>query len=403
MKRKLKIFAACFMALALAVGFAACGDKETGGDDNGGDNGGSGDGRITMVSRLCVDLSDDPMPMPYFVSGEEGTVEWSVDSPSVAAVTEDGTLYPVAIGTAVVTAKMGGSYAECEVEVTDYGYDSYTELSTAEDVIELIESGDYAQKNKKYCLTNDIDFAGQVIQPMGGWQSDAFKATFDGRGYALKNFRIENPESCKTTNEDTGADEYFGVSLFPYINGGTVRNLALIGVNYTSFGFTGGIAGQLENGTIENCFVQGVVKADPGTSSNVPSGGICGIMGAGAVVKNCFMDLDVVGGYVFAGFNFGTGSNCVARKQSISYIAEGHEDMLFEAITTGKPGDAGLAEDAELEKFDKDNTILIEETQLTSLRNYSFSERGSNWAIYSGYMAFVARPDGSLPDWAKIA
>lgn len=402
MKGKLKAIFAGMLALIFVFAFAACGE---GGEDAGtGDDGGNEPvtGKISMVSRICLDISDGSMKMPYFTEDEEGTIEWSTDAASVAAITEDGTIYPVAEGVAVITAKMGGSYAECEVEITDYGYDKYVKLSTVEDVEELIESKDYTKSSKKYCLTNDIDFEGKVIQPLGGWETDAFKATLDGRGFALKNFKIENPESCKTINGDTGAEEYFGVSLFPAIDGGTVRNLSLINVSYTGLGFTGGIAGKLESGTIENCFVRGVINSTKGFDYSIPSGGICGIMGANARVKNNFIDLDILGGYVFAGFNFGTGSNCVARANSITAIRNG-EDLMFQTITTGKPGDEGLAEDAQLKKFDTENTVLLKETQLSNLRNYTFSQSGSNWAIYTGYMAFVARPDGSLPDWAKLA
>lgn len=401
---KKRIFAifitVCLTALAV-FSFAACKENPDPTDPVGGDKDGDtvSGGVVTMVSRISIDLSDDPLQLPYALTGGDGPVVWTSDYASVAAVTETGMLYPVAVGIAEITAATANSSTTFEVNVTDT-YRSYTKLKSVSDVENLIKNKGYTKAANRYCLTRDIDFEGKTISPLGAWgdNNSAFNATIDGRGYALKNFVIDKPEECKTVNESTGAEEYFGVCLFPYIGKGTVRNLNLIGVNFTGYGFIGGVAGQNESGTVENCFVQGVINAESGFASSVPAGGVCGIIGSGGKVANNFIDLDILGGFVFAGFDFGSGGNCVARENSITAYRQGNE-LMFQTDDTGKTGPEGEAENKQLTEFK--SSKVLKETQLTDLKNYGFTD-DSNWAIMRGYMAFIARPDGTAPDWAKI-
>lgn len=413
--KKLAILVALLIA-ASPMMLAACGEpSDTEGDgsqggqsnptqDGEGDGSSSGTagGIVTVPSRINIDIDDGPLVLPYTLTGGEGPVEWTSDYSSVAAVDANGKLYPVTEGTTTITARTSTYVTTFEVNVTDL-YGSYTKISTADQIENLAKSTAYNKKTAKYCLTNDIDFGGREIQPIGGWgdAGKAFNAIFDGRGYALKNFVIREPESCKVVDETTGNAEYFGVSLFPFVDTGTIRNLSLVNVRFEGTGFTGGIAGQLESGLIENCYVSGTVSAAEGFTKSVPSGGICGIMGAKGVVKDVFMSADVLGGFVFAGFNFGTGSNCVARAEAITAVRNG-ETLLLCTDNTGKTGEEGDAENEQLKQFDEATSLILKDTMLTALRNYPFT-RSSNWAIMSGYTAFVARPDGIAPEWAKSA
>lgn len=402
LKKILSVVLAAALALFVLPAAACTGGTESNDVDDGGvtvETPIEG-GTVTMVSRISIDISDGALQLPYTLTDGDGPVTFVSDYASVAAVDASGKLYPVAAGVANITAKTATSSKTFEVNVTNI-YSSYTKLRTAEDIENLIKTKGYTKTNNKYCLANDIDFGGKQIEPLGSWGgADAFNAVFDGRGYALKNFKIDKPEACKTVDENTGEAQYFGVSLFPYVGKGTIRNLNLIGVYYEGYGFTGGVAGQVESGRIENCFVQGVINSTSGFASSVPSGGVCGIIGKNAVVKDNFIDLDILGGFVFAGFNFGEGSNCVARAQSITAVRNG-EELMFQTDNTGKSGEEGAAENAELTEFDKNTCRLLAENQLTNLKNYTFSD-DSNWAFMQGYMAFIARPDGIAPDWAAI-
>lgn len=397
MKRILKIIALCALVALVALSLFACAGTPQDPDDGKGEEASA----IRMIPKMNIDMIDGKIEIPYELTEGDGPVSWSSESSSIAAVTQQGELYPIAKGTTTIVAKAGQSRAECEVTVTDL-YASYTKLSTAEDIENLAASKNYTKKSKKYYLANDIDFDGKTIQPLGGWSDpdNVFNATFDGRGFALKNFKIEKPESCKTVNAETGAEEYFGVSLFPCV-GGKICNLNLIGVDFSGFGFTGGIAGELKSGaSISNCFVQGKINATGGFDSSVPAGGVCGIMGKSAKVTDVYIDADILGGFVFAGFNFGDGSHCAARKNSISAFVRG-EELMFQTDDTGKEGDQGQAENEQLKEFDEETCAVLEDTELTHLKYYHFSE-DSSWTVMSGYMAFLARPDGAAPEWAVL-
>lgn len=54
---------------------------------------------------------------PWNVSESEKVISWSSDAPEIATVDQEGTVTPVAVGEAVVTAKCGEFTAECKVTV----------------------------------------------------------------------------------------------------------------------------------------------------------------------------------------------------------------------------------------------------------------------------------------------
>lgn len=375
----------------------------------------TGSGTLTLPDAIAVDISDGNVHMPYEISGARSEIVWKSANSTVAVVASD-LLIPVSEGETVITATMNGEASACKVFVTDE-YSAYTVIRTAEQFIAVTKSRAYTGRTKKYCLGNDIDFGGAVIEPMGGWDADGktvtghnFNATFDGRGYALKNFRIENPESCIPAPDDSGATAqaagatlYFGVSLFPRVQYGTIRNLNLIGVDFDGYGFTGGIAGICEAGIIENCYVRGKINATGGYTDSVPAGGICGIMGKNAVVANCFVDLEIGGGFVFCGFNFGYGRGCNAVTELLA------ADMPFQTDSTGKDNPD---EDKQLTAFRMTENKRLEATELDDLDNYAFDafenpadyrvKHKPFWAVADGYKAFIPRPDGKTPSWAML-
>lgn len=101
-----------------------------------------------------------------------------------------------------------------------------------------------------------------------------FKGHYNGGGHTVSGLYINQPSS-----ENTGL---FGVLA----NGASVKNIALSGANIRGGTNTGGIAGLVLQGQVENCALVGRSKITA-QSGGQNLGGIVGNIGAGASVKNC--------------------------------------------------------------------------------------------------------------------
>ena len=109
--------------------------------------------------------------------------------------------------------------------------------------------------------------------PIGISASKPFKGTFDGGKVDGGSYTISN---LKTYGYD-----YSG--LFGYVQGGTIKNvnLANLTVNNNGGKYHGGIAGELNGGTIEKCNVNGWVWG------NEYIGGIVGRVSGASTISNC--------------------------------------------------------------------------------------------------------------------
>jgi hypothetical protein len=78
------------------------------------------------------------------------------------------------------------------------------------------------------------------------------------------------------------------VGLFGYIYGGAVKNLGVEDVSVTTTGSSnvGGVAGNNEDGTIDNCYVTGSISGGASFTSGVNAGGIAG-NSTGEII-NCY-------------------------------------------------------------------------------------------------------------------
>jgi len=148
----------------------------------------------------------------------------------------------------------------------------------------------------------------------GATAATGFSGSFDGNGYTITGLTID---ATATTQ-----------GLFGYIStGGEVRNLGLMDVNIkNSAANTGSIAGQ-NAGTIENCYVTGMIESTS-TLAAANVGGLVGGNLAGGVVDGCFAAVTItaaggnIGGIVgintTATDNNAIVSNCFALNESIS-------------------------------------------------------------------------------------
>lgn len=121
-------------------------------------------------------------------------------------------------------------------------------------------------------LDNDIDLTGKEWTPIGT-ESQPYTGTFDGGDHIITGLIV------------TGSNDYAG--LFGRIGeGGTVKNVVLTDVSVTGGSMVGGVAGQ-NNGTVENCSVNGTVKgtgfSDTGGITGINNGKISGCKAEGTV------------------------------------------------------------------------------------------------------------------------
>lgn len=134
-------------------------------------------------------------------------------------------------------------------------FTGYIPISTPEDLLNI--------KNnllKAYYLTNDIDLEGINWEPIGT-KSNPFYGILDGNGYSIKNLTINKTYS-------TYSEIYSG--MFEYVSYARICNLTIENCNInvknekdssSKYLYIGTIAGY-NNGTIENCHVNGVINGN---------------------------------------------------------------------------------------------------------------------------------------------
>ena len=121
-------------------------------------------------------------------------------------------------------------------------------------------------------LKDDITLT-EVWTPIGTSSRSSYTGTFDGGGHKILNLNVNTTGQCG--------------GLFGYIKGATVKHLILDApaVSTTFDGNTawfGGIAGYMEDGTIDDCHVTGGSITSP-----IATGGIVGSISGTTSVQNC--------------------------------------------------------------------------------------------------------------------
>src|SRR5574344_2090444 len=179
--------------------------------------------------------------------------------------------------------------------VTLGGYENFSEANTCEALIssangltvfaKMVNSG-YTTICAK--ILNDIDMSSVCSETIGsfvtiGTTSDlAYNGTFDGCGHTIENVYI--------SLSSTSGEMFTG--FFDYLDtGAIIRNVALSGEitgNGTERLYTGGICGR-NNGTIINCQNHCIVSSISSGKVSVFTGGIAGNLNDGLII-NCSDD-----------------------------------------------------------------------------------------------------------------
>jgi hypothetical protein len=120
--------------------------------------------------------------------------------------------------------------------------------------------------SKSFVLIADVNLADVTVTPVGN-ATTPFIGVFDGDGHVISNATINTPaSSC--------------VGLFGYFRPPTgsvsqIRNLGLISVNMTGYGFVGGLIGENNGTVVSDCYVTGTVTSTL-TSDDSYAGGLTG-------------------------------------------------------------------------------------------------------------------------------
>ena len=143
----------------------------------------------------------------------------------------------------------------------------------------------------RYFLAADIDMAGEA------WTPFAFHGSLDGGGHSILNLTIRETGTAVRETYDGNMkvyDTYFS-GFFDEMEGAQVRGLNLVNLRIdveTDLPcFIGGITGYMENSSIENCAVQGILQL----RAHDRMFGVGGILGYGCGgVKNTKADVTLV-------------------------------------------------------------------------------------------------------------
>lgn len=184
-----------------------------------------------------------------------------------------------------------------------------------------------------FILTADIDlfdYTGTAFNIIGS-ESTKFTGTFDGDSHKVWNFSF--------TWSSTGRA---GIGLFGYVgSGGQIKNLGMENVNVNAgvgvYG-VGGLVGEIELGTITNCYSSGIVS---GAEEEI--GGLIG-GNQGGTVTDCYSTATVSGGSEaggLVGYNpEGTITNCyatgsVSGNEQIGGLVGDNKMMITNCYATG--------------------------------------------------------------------
>lgn len=119
----------------------------------------------------------------------------------------------------------------------------------------------------------------QSWTPIGYYISSSdyvyYKGTFDGNGYSISGLYV------KYTNQ--GEASFIGD-----IEGGCVKNIAILDSYFEGSKLIGGIVGYLNKGIINNCLFSGTVK------SQDQVGGICGAIQGYSTISDCFSNAKIL-------------------------------------------------------------------------------------------------------------
>ena len=222
-------------------------------------------------------------------------------------------------------------------------------ISTAEELAKLAEMTNAGKvTGGEFVLANNIDLSayssGEGWTPIGN-SANPFKATFDGNGYVVSNLYINRPLDGEQ-------------GLFGCIKDSEVKNLGVEGVNVIGEDSISGLAGDMSNSTIMNCYATGSVTGDrsigilagkvsdnstitnsyaiASVTGNVFVGGGVGIAYS-STITNSYAAGSVSGSTDIGGLAGGIAQSTIASSYATGYIS-GSTDIIGGLVGSMPPG-----------------------------------------------------------------
>ena len=192
-------------------------------------------------------------------------------------------------GYVVVVDKAENRTTSSTINFSDYTIKTVQEMATFRNSV----NNGTTYEGKTVTLLNDIDLNSVCSASIGSWEpigtvKNKFRGKFNGNSKNIKNLYIDSSSSFQ--------------GLFGFIEQGEILNVNVYGSITNTQTHTGGIAGMIKIGKIENCKNYANVTADS-SSSDVPRVQVAGIIGygEGIDIKKCINYGEITskgGGYI---------------------------------------------------------------------------------------------------------
>jgi hypothetical protein len=191
--------------------------------------------------------------------------------------------------------------------------------------------------------------------PLCSSGSGYLSGSYDGDGFTISNLKIND-----AANNNKGLFRAVGGS------GGTVKNVALKGINIIGGTDVGGIAGEISlTAKIQNCYVTGSVSGVSGV------GGIVGYM-QGGTVENCYTVCTIIGTGVSIGGIAGGLSAPASYTATVQYCyATGTVETTYQTV-------AGIAGRLNSSRDNVKNCVALQTLIKSPIAAYAMRVAGSS-------------------------
>lgn len=282
----------------------------------------NGDGTAMTSAELCDSSFTDSLNSNW----ESGSEDSKTDGRYKTAIYTYPSLKGV--GTAVKTD--GKQQYDFSISGNGKTFEDFTYIEIAEDFKNIANN-----LSGNYVLKNDINFEGEVIEPIGDSESVTgsglsmpFSGNFSGDGHKILNVTVKRELGSYSglfgankgtiinlsVEADVSGTAYVGGICASNASGGRIADCSFSGTVNGTKSYVGGICGENKGG-IMRCVADGTVSGD----SNV--GGICGSNNSSnGNIENCLNSSDVtrkssngnIGGIVGQSINNSTVNYCIS-------------------------------------------------------------------------------------------